>query len=831
MTLVTQAETLVHDQFLLEEQQAQMTIERIRQRHQMAADRGDFASSDAGRMATNAILKSLTDGFTLWFQETSSGVPGKRCAPLKPLLSTTMSPEKVAYLALQSVLDRVLQARKDTPATQAKISGEVGNRIHDELRLSHIKTESKGLLARWEKVADARSLTRERKREYIMKQMRNMKLEWSFEGTDGVTWTEEVRNRVGAVVFEKLRLLTGIVEIKNVFQHVSGSSKTRSTSIVVPTKTFLEFVDQAQEFLTNSNHVYMPMVIPPKPWTKETGLYGGGYYTEHVPEYPLVKRAKGDYLDALELQDITVVLSALNAVQDTPWRINPKMLETLKVIYARDQELAGLPHSNLQDLPPPPVDGEFDPAYRAQCFRVHDKNRRDLTKRLFVTRVIGLAEQFKDREAIYFPHDLDSRGRAYPKPAHLNPQGPDFVKGLLEFANGKPLGTEDAACWLAIHVANSWGEDKAKLDERIQWTEDNSDLIVSVAKDPITDLRWTEADSPFLFLQAAMAWAGYLEEGLEYVCRVPIAVDATCSGLQHYSAMLLDKVGGAAVNLRDLQDRQDVYEDVAKRTLEIMKDNLGTDQHNLAEAWVNWGVTRKITKRSVMVVPYAATFSACMKYTREAVNERVSKGDIHSWEGDDSEFIVFGAKCIWQAISEVVVAATEAMQWISKAASTYSKNKEHRYLEWATPSGFLVRHRKPDLDNWRMNTILDGSRIQTRFITAKPNLKPQKMASATPPSFVHSLDAAHMCLSIDAAVLAGLGDFAVVHDSFATHAADMGVFGRCIRDTFHAMYTECDMLEHLRDQLQDGLEDPLPPLPQRGDLDLDEVRLSTFFFS
>lgn len=54
--------------------------------------------------------------------------------------------------------------------------------------------------------------------------------------------------------------------------------------------------------------------------------------------------------------------------------------------------------------------------------------------------------------AIYFPHNIDFRGRAYPMHPHLNHLGNDLCRGLLEFAEGKPLGP-DGLDWLYVKVS------------------------------------------------------------------------------------------------------------------------------------------------------------------------------------------------------------------------------------------------------------------------------------------------------------------------------------------------------------------------------------------
>lgn len=67
----------------------------------------------------------------------------------------------------------------------------------------------------------------------------------------------------------------------------------------------------------------------------------------------------------------------------------------------------------------------------------------------------------------------------------LNPQGNDLAKGLLTFAVGKPITNARALGWLMIHGANTFGEDKVALAERVDWVTENEDRILVTAEDPI----------------------------------------------------------------------------------------------------------------------------------------------------------------------------------------------------------------------------------------------------------------------------------------------------------------------------------------------------------
>ena len=69
------------------------------------------------------------------------------------------------------------------------------------------------------------------------------------------------------------------------------------------------------------------------------------------------------------------------------------------------------------------------------------------------------------------------------------------------------------------------------------------------------------------------------------------------------------------------------------------------------------------------------------------------------------------------------------------------------------------------------------------------------------------------------------------HDSFWCHAAHVDTMRDVLRDQFVRLYSR-PVLEELRDSTAarfPGLE--LPPLPARGELDLNLVREAKYFFS
>ena len=69
-------------------------------------------------------------------------------------------------------------------------------------------------------------------------------------------------------------------------------------------------------------------------------------------------------------------------------------------------------------------------------------------------------------------------------PPHLNHIGDDLSRGLLKFAEAKPLG-ERGLRWLKIHLANLYGFDKANFDERVEFVHEHLDDIYDSAMNPL----------------------------------------------------------------------------------------------------------------------------------------------------------------------------------------------------------------------------------------------------------------------------------------------------------------------------------------------------------
>ncbi len=552
-----------------------------------------------------------------------------------------------------------------------------------------------------------------------------------------------------------------------------------------------------------------------------------------------MKKHVEEYIEEFEKQDLKMEYRCVNALQKTPWRINRFVAETLRAAWDSGQEWEGLPPKDNIAVPPYPFSVEpkdlndeekveFKEFKRSRN-KIYSENGRNMSRRIQVERTIQLAEEYLDHENFWFVWQCDFRGRKYPVESFLSPQNADYSKALLEFSNPVTMDTDGDAVWLAIHGANVFGVDKVSLIDRELWALSNTENALAVYEDPFTNRWWQEADKPWQALAWCAEWAEWtIAKGSNrpYETRLPCASDGSCNGLQHLSAMLRDSEGGRAVNLLPSRRPQDIYADVAKRATDLLEQEKTSMSYQLLDI----GICRKITKRSVMIVPYSGTRHACRGYIQEALSDKC-KGN-NPWGDEFFQPALYLSGFVWQAISDVIVSAFGAMNYIKDIAKLYVENDIA--FHWKTPTNLIVRQYYPNSKKKRVHSHLNGSIIRLSYREAQEDtIDSRKMLSAASPNFVHSLDAAALTLTVDKCLDQGITDFAMVHDSYATHSPNMPRLNNELRAAFVAMYEEHDVLLDLYTNAVATLPDGVivPPPPEKGELDLKEVLESDYFFA
>lgn len=665
-----------------------------------------------------------------------------------------------------------------------------------------------------------------------------------YVGAKYVRWGQSDELKVGHFLLDLVRQYE-VVEGYHLIEFIRPMTEwggPGGAMVVKPTEWTMRWLAESHERSQMLAPIYGPMVTKPLPWT---GPFGGGYLTKQL-RYPLIKRSRPEALAELKKWAMPKVYCAVNALQETEWCVNTAVLNVVEEMWKAGGGHAGLPHQNPLPLPAKnfPADAKGDdPAvieWKRRATKVHDENHRMISKRLAAMCQIDLARKLAAYECFYFPHALDWRGRAYPVSSHLTPQSNDLGKGLLQFTAGCALG-DNGAFWLATHGSNCYGVDKVSYDDRVRWVQDHEEDILACAMRPLETIGfWGAAGDPFQFLAFCFEWSGLViwhrsgKSMAEYVSRLPVGLDGSCNGLQQFSALLRDEVGGRATNLIPSETPSDIYAAVAL-VAQKMIDEDAAGGNEMAQRWVG-KITRKLTKRNTMTVPYGVTqigmrdqlVAEFKKLREEAV---LSGRDPREWEatGSDCQYL---AGVNYRAIGQVVVAAREAMDWLKEVARVASQTG--KAIKWVAPSGMLVVQNYREVLGQRVETHMTGTRTQLMLTMEGDKLDRRKMSMGISPNFVHSLDAAHMVATVTAGLEKGLASFAMVHDSYGTHAGNIDVLAVTLRETFVQQY-QGDLLGDYRAQLiaqlPEGLAVDVPPCPQMGNLEVAQVLNSHYFFA
>ncbi|XP_057981950.1 DNA-directed RNA polymerase 2B, chloroplastic/mitochondrial-like [Malania oleifera] len=573
---------------------------------------------------------------------------------------------------------------------------------------------------------------------------------------------------------------------------------------------------------------YMPMLVPPVNWT---GYDKGGHF--FLPSYVMRTHGARQQREAVKRtpnKQLEPVFEALNTLGNTKWRVNKKVLNIIDRIWSSGGHLADL--VDRRDIPLPEKPDTEDEAqlkkWRWKVRSVKKENRERHSQRCDVELKLAVARKMKDENGFFYPHNLDFRGRAYPMHPYLNHLGSDLCRGVLEFAEGRPLG-KSGLRWLKIHLANLYagGVDKLSHDGRIAFTENHLDDIFDSADRPLEGRRWwLNAEDPFQCLAVCINLSEALRNSSPEtaISHIPVHQDGSCNGLQHYAALGRDKLGAAAVNLVAGEKPADVYSGIAARVLDIMRRDAQKDPGNypdalLARILVNQ-VDRKLVKQTVMTSVYGVTYIGARDQIKRRLKERCAIAD-------DTELFrasCYAAKVTLTALGEMFEAARSIMGWLGDCAKIIAC--ENQPVRWTTPLGLPVVQPYRKIGRHLIRTSLQVLTLQRE--TEKIMVKRQR--TAFPPNFVHSLDGSHMMMTAFACRKAGL-NFAGVHDSYWTHACDVDKMSMILRQKFVELY-ETPILENLLESFQQSFPTlSFPPLPERGDFDLHEVVESPYFFN
>lgn len=846
------------DQIKLERQYKEYAKELFIQRHEAEQEKGRASQTQVGKGLLNYVSEQLAIAIDEWLTEELKPRRGvqKTYKKLLEALEKAIGHEDLVLNAcaytFEHTINSVISGDKFSKSVSS-VAGSIGMSIYYECKLCAFMNQlttyhQKSVI---EEQLKKRNLLRY-KSNYIREVTENEDFKFYVINQD------EIKS-LGMALINLFVSTTGLVAYET--NNTKSTGLTATNDLVAIWRANLDNISTRANILT-------PTIIPPKKWTS---LDEGGYYDVSIQHTVFMRldwnaqrtRTGRNYIRKLSEVDLSQVMQAVNTIQETAYTINKKVLTAINYLVSTGGERAG-----IERLEPIEIPQELTGDYTSEELKRHkevikelrEKERARISKALRLYKTINFAKDFSQYEKIYFPCNIDFRGRIYPIP-FFNFQGDDLMKSLLLYAEPVACSHEEDLSTLKIQGSNLWGNDKIGYEAQCKWIDENTDKILLTAEDYLASNWWEQADEPLQFLAFCYEYADclkYMKEHngsiIGYTCSIPIAFDGTCSGLQHYSAMLLDPVGGNAVNLTSGHDKpEDIYQQVADGVLKLVQEDALTgtpDEYKtiknkfktkegepetvdvtvkgtktLAQAWLAYGITRKVCKRPVMTLAYGSGeygFS-------EQLFEDIARHS-ETFKGIARPASKYLAKLIAQVVKDVVVSAVSGMAFLKKLA--IKMNEADIPVNWWTPLGLPVQQNYLSMEKKYIKTRLGATkRVRIYYDEPTPNEEVDKnhQRNGVAPNFIHSLDSTHLMLVVNEA---GLKNYTTIHDSFGTSLGETLVLKRVLREQLYKLYTEYKPLETFKEYVEQELNKKLPDveIPEKGNLDLSEIFLSDYVF-
>ena len=508
---------------------------------------------------------------------------------------------------------------------------------------------------------------------------------------------------------------------------------------------------------------------------------------------------------------------------------------------------------------------------------------------------------------IYFPTFLDFRGRIYPTPNYLSYQSNDLARSLLLFSNllsdskhaeknyysevlytilsensnkkikansnkikkDKIVKTtvkqtltaldnhKDMDMYLIdyfkLYLANVFGKNKLTRKGKIKWFDHNINIILEKFKNDFSVFKLEYvaiSKEPFQFVACVQAYYNYIHYKNDI--KVPILFDASCSGIQHLSALTTDLNIAKLVNLLDNDEPSDFYQYCLDQLAEVFKFIPDDGKlKSFKDKVLQLNLNRSWLKHSIMTIPYNVTdIGISDKLSKhfnkifvtntqldELNNGKISLIDtIKKYESDilakktdkenkekgtyiyipnsnilsgntknnpnmsqlfftSSELLTF-SHYIKTTVLNIIPPFTQLKNYFDNMIDILKKLELPIF--WETPAGMSVS---------MSNRVMKSKQIKTSIIKkAKPinillptdQIDYKNIKTGLMPNFIHSLDASNIHILIKN-ILKYLPkqkiNLYTIHDCFASDYKNIGLIELLVKHSFIELYFKKNYLE------------------------------------
>ena len=599
------------------------------------------------------------------------------------------------------------------------------------------------------------------------------------------SWTTAEKREVGCLLLDILMSSTNLIEQR-----------------LVGRKQLLKATEEVEELIRSSPPRplparRLPSLIPIEPWL-DVSRNGK----------QLVSSRKPMDLSHINRDSVASQIQIVNHLESQAMRVDPWMANLQRQAWDENLPL----FSVLRD----PKSHSF-------------VGFEDTRKRARIEESLQQAEQIAGRP-IWLEHDMDFRGRIYVSSRMVGHQGPDHMKGLIEFSRGE-LADEQAFEQMLMAAAGHYGLSKKTWKERLDWGKQNLHVINAAAQAPLDRMDlWKQADDPWQFLQVAKAIHDWLLNPKMKV-HVPIRFDQTCSGMGIIACLTRDRELARLTNCIG-ECREDLYAKVAMDlNTGLQSDLQGFDfkSARMAEIWLKHKISREVTKGPTLTTIYGAKHFGIVEQLVDFLMEKNPAVDVDSWDREYTWPAQYLAGKLNVVIAHRLKSCVKLETWLRSISRACMKRQ--RRIRFHSPMGFPLALGVEQEAKQKINTHISGS---GRWKNADAGVVSGELSARATnrgitANVIHAFDAS-MCHAVVQRMIQKGQQVISNHDCFATVPMSAHSLHMLLHSELREHYKP-DWLTEIREEAGEsaGLTLPMPPIV--GDLCEGEIGQNPYCFS
>ena len=432
---------------------------------------------------------------------------------------------------------------------------------------------------------------------------------------------------------------------------------------------------------------------------------------------------------------------------------------------------------------------------------------------------LRIANLFKDIP-FYLNTHADWRGRIYTHSFYISYQGNETASALLQFWDGLPLNNIGLNYFYAYGASHYDSKiNKKALKERIDWVISEKVNILKMSPDFIL-----KAESPILFSAFCLDMQN-LENNKNTPIHSPVFIDATCSGIQHISAMIADSELGGKVNLTFKDKPEDIYEYLVEPINEAINDygRKNKDYESLTDIFLN----RSILKQPIMTQNYNVSLFGMKEqlYSRLKTETIISEnpGNL-GLDKENKKFIILaknkeGTKDIQltvrdlfkisMIIKEVIFKIFPVLRTVYNYFIAIAHLMEILNLpvQWITPTGAIITQNYNKRKKSKVQLFIHNKTKVNIMQEPSEEIDHKKQIDGIIPNVIHSLDSSHISKLINESAENMPYPIITVHDCFGTHANYIDILFFRLKEEFVSLYLDSDFLKRFHKRLIQYIKD------------------------